>query len=140
MIYSQDDLMQWNESWLWLTVDFNLPGLFQLRKIYDWNRLYKELLFSTISMTHQYDSWPSNHYQWVIFMTHRITLNHLESKSLIWVSFMTHLEYALKSGIQNYVLPYICVGGTSKLENFSYHQLSNFICYKLICILCVLQF
>ena len=57
----------------------------------------------------------------VMIMTHFIASKDFEGKSSIWVSVMTHLEYALKSRIQSNVLPYICVGGTSKLVKSSSH-------------------
>ena len=34
---------------------------------------------------------------------------------------MTHLIGALKTGIWDYVVPYICVGGAMKLQKFHRH-------------------
>ena len=51
-------------------------------------------------------------------MTQTIARNHFIRKLFNWVIIMTDLIGTLKTGIWNYDVPSICVGGAMKLQKF----------------------
>ena len=137
-----NSLIKWFPAIVWVIIMTHWSFLFRWA-IFNCSKCMtkieqKEVLFQTLTLTHQMTH-PNKNDQWVIIMTRTIAENHFISEWFIWVIIMTHIIGALKTGIWNYVVPYICVGGAMKSQKFQCHWVLNFMCFKMICILYILH-